>query len=151
MSIIREYLLQKPPYDEPPQKTPPKRVEPPKKEVKPPPSEMEALFESLAPDLVVDPPIVLLWKEKSDLPFLEKVATAITKSVALAECRPWSEEKSSASLMIASAALLNLAPHTLCKKGRPAKLALYPVTEYMKNVELKRTLWNLLNSNDLLV
>ncbi|MCH9610648.1 MAG: hypothetical protein S4CHLAM81_06340 [Chlamydiales bacterium] len=152
-SLIRTYLTQKPIFDEEP--AAPNKIEPAapvvKKEVKrEKPTEMESLFGKLAPDLVIDPPIVLLYKEKSDLPFLKKVAEAITKFVETAECRPFDEKYfSTAKVVIGRATDLGMQPHQF--EQNPLRLGIYEISEYQKSVELKRALWKLLQSiSDLL-
>ena len=155
--LIQSYLNQKPIFDEPPRASAPppptpKKIAPVKKEQ---PSEkksneMESLFGKLAPNLLIDPPIVLLWKNREDLPFLEKVAEAITKFVETAECREWDEKYfGTAKVIVAEASLLNMSCHQFEKN--PIRLGMYKTSEYMKSVELKRDLWKLLQSiNDLL-
>ncbi len=167
--LVRSYLLQQAIFDEPPLflkadcshlieefevKSPIFQDE--SSEIKLPAprhdsSEMESLFGKLAPDLIIDPPIVLLWKNQEELPFLEKVAAAITQSVETAECREFDQKYfTTAKVILAEASLLQIGYHELQKN--PIRLGMYKTSEYMKSVELKRKLWKLLqNIGDLLV
>ena len=149
-SLIQTYLTQKPIFDEPPAVETPSPIPPPTPQKKAEPTEMESLFGKLAPDLLIDPPIVLLWKNIEELPFLKKVAEAITKFVETAECREWDEKYfASAKVIVAEASFLGLKPHQLEKD--PIRLGIYRTTDYLKSVELKRDLWKLLQSiSDLL-
>jgi|GEM_PF-5730257 len=155
--LIRSYLLQEAIFDEPPAvfKKENSPVIEESEVASPAPSdessEMESLFGKLAPDLVIDPPIVLLWKNREELPFLEKVAAAITQSVETAECREFDQKYfSTAKVIVAEASLLQIGYHQL--QTNPIRLGMYKTSEYMKSVELKRDLWKLLqNIGDLLV
>lgn len=138
--LIYSYLMQKPLFDEEPilEKKEPVLA-------KKSPNEMESLFGKLAPDLLIDPPIVFLWKKIEDLPFLQKVAQAVTQSIEAAECREFEERYfETAKVIVADAACLGIKPHQLEKN--PIRLGIYRTTDYLKNVELKRDLWKLLQS-----
>ena len=153
-ALIRSFLEQKPIYDVPPAIEMPAPPAPKRVESKPPPSEIESLFDKFAPDLLIDPPIVLFWEHESDLPFAEKIAAALSDAVAQTECRPWDGDWASEScskIMLVPGHLFDMQPHTL-KEGSPALFALAKMSVYHTNMEMKRALWKKLQSlKDLLV
>lgn len=135
IELVAAYLKQRPIFDTPweEKKTPP-------------------LIEEDKPIELKNIEILLLWKNEEEGRFLEKVASALSRSVGKARCAKWHDSyftERTLSLILAPANLIDVEPHHLLKDQRPALLGLFPIEQYQQNIQLKRALWNQLqNLND---
>lgn len=118
-------------------------------------SEMRTIFEKEVSSLSYKPlyaPLVILHAplNENEMQFLKKFEKALTNHLITAQLLPFDSsllKEPHISLLLCPARLMKekVAPHTLLH-GKPTILPLASFSEYINDIQLKRHLWQILNS-----